>query len=314
METPALELTDEIAIARAFRAAVDQMPRPLFAVLDGGQFDDLEDELADAGIPARSLFLEGGNEDIRRDGPWLVTLRDKATRNHIEELALERPCAVFWSCPKGEQTLWRHLRTINEILVPDDRIQENDGKSGNPVKYERVLFRHWDPNVLGSILPLLDTDQSARLLGGANTILINATQYGGLKRIAHQEPSLVPSAEPLIIRPDQIVALKDARIRSSAIRAARFLKRTSSPAIVRLPERELAAIAEKRMRMASSLGIAEERAQIRFCWLMANSDDRFIDQPGVRDLISRGKGTPSSRLNLLADAMAEAAAPKRAAK
>ena len=50
MDTPALDMPNPDDIARAFRTVLDQLPRPVFAVLDGAHFDDLEDELEDAGI------------------------------------------------------------------------------------------------------------------------------------------------------------------------------------------------------------------------------------------------------------------------
>ncbi|MEI4482816.1 MULTISPECIES: DUF4123 domain-containing protein [unclassified Phyllobacterium] len=224
MEIPKLDLPNAENAARAFRAALDTLSGPLFAVLDGGQFDDLEDELADAGITSRSLFLSGGDEDMRRDGPWLVALNNRKTSTRIEELALEKPCAVFWSCPEGEQALWRHLRSINEIMIPDDRIEGNDGKSGTPVKYERVLFRHWDPNVLGSSLSLLNAEQFARVFGPVNGIIMNATDYGGLKRAPRPNDLPLPNPGLLQIDPEQVEDLKEAMLHSSRLRIARYLK------------------------------------------------------------------------------------------
>ncbi|KFC71756.1 hypothetical protein FF80_00373 [Devosia sp. LC5] len=71
----------------------------------------------DAGISSRPLFLEDGDDDIRRDGPWLVTLNNRKTREHIEEMVLQKPCTVFLSCPEGEQALWGHLKSPPRIVV-----------------------------------------------------------------------------------------------------------------------------------------------------------------------------------------------------
>ncbi|NKC52280.1 hypothetical protein HED63_26680 [Ochrobactrum cytisi] len=38
------------------RTALDTMPTPIFAVLDGCYFDDLKEELSKSGIIGRSLF------------------------------------------------------------------------------------------------------------------------------------------------------------------------------------------------------------------------------------------------------------------
>ncbi|WP_279357930.1 DUF4123 domain-containing protein [Methylobacterium indicum] len=45
-----------------------------FAVLDGAQFDDLPAALRQAGLLGRSLFLDQGDAELERAGPWLVTL------------------------------------------------------------------------------------------------------------------------------------------------------------------------------------------------------------------------------------------------
>ncbi len=76
--------------------------------------------------------------------------------------------------------------------------------------HDLVMFRHWDPRVLGDIMPVLDAEQVARMLGPAEEIAYIADDYGGLKRVI-REPDL-PSAPrgALTIRADQIEAL-DAR-------------------------------------------------------------------------------------------------------
>jgi hypothetical protein len=59
---------------------------------------------------------------------------------------------------------------------------------------ETVLFRHWDPNVLGGLLPLLDGPQQARFLGAATGLALDATDLGRL--MAAPRPTGLPAAAP----------------------------------------------------------------------------------------------------------------------
>ncbi len=59
-----------------------------FAVLDGAQFDDLPAALRQAGLLGRSLFLDQGDAELERAGPWLVTLAQAPdAADHVFRLA-----------------------------------------------------------------------------------------------------------------------------------------------------------------------------------------------------------------------------------
>lgn len=95
--------------------------------------------------------------------------------------------------------------------------------------YERVLFRHWDPNVLGATLPILTRAQFTRFLGPADGLAFNGPDYGGVRRV--RKPDNMPDAAigPLKLEPDQIERLKAAMLHSSRLRIARFLKKNMPP-------------------------------------------------------------------------------------
>ncbi|MEL4375993.1 DUF4123 domain-containing protein [Brucella cytisi] len=294
-----LDLAGNDQLADVQHEVLSRIHRPLFAVVDGGCFDDLADELADKGIASRSLFRDGGDEALRRDGPWLVQLVDDHSREHMEALALERPCTVFWSCPKGEEALWRHLRTLNQILIPDTRIPDNNEKSGLPIKYERVIFRHWDPNVLASVLPLLDQQQLACLFGPAEVILMNGSNYDGLKR-AIRPPELPGGLNgPLRIRPSQIEELKKAMLHSSRIRIARFLKGQVPPNFSGIDDKFLWGATLASESSADELGIKTERGRARWAYVMMLSDGKAAKLKEVRSYIQDGRDSPDNRVKSL---------------
>ncbi|MEI4482811.1 MULTISPECIES: DUF4123 domain-containing protein [unclassified Phyllobacterium] len=285
--------------ARTFRAALDTLASPLFAVLDGSHFDDLEDELADAGISSRSLFLRGGDEDIRRDGPWMVALNDRRTRNHIEELAIERPCAVFWSCPEGEQALWQHLRSINEVLIPDTRIPNNDGDLGKPVKYERALFRHWDPNVLAPIARLFDVKQFAYLFGPAESIFMNAADNGGLTCVPRPEGLPKATRGTLTIYADQLETIEARHQASYCHRMSKNLRDMAPHDTATMSEQELNSRVLRYELSGNKLGLTQERSLSIWGYMMLASGDQFEHQPKIRAFLLSGPGTPDENVETL---------------
>ena len=233
-----LDMDEPSTLASGFRIYLDRLPQPLFAVLDGGRFGGLEHDFAEAGVECRSLFLEAGDPELRRDGPWFVSLKDRATRDHVEALALDVPCAVFWSCPDGGELLRRHLRSINEILIPDQAAAEGRAES-RPVKYERVLFRHWDPDVLADLLPLLHPEQLARFFGPAPVILFNTGENRGVKRAMRSNGLPRPSVGPLRLTPEQIGRLEETVNDKNARVLAEFLRETSPEIVGDMDDAEL---------------------------------------------------------------------------
>lgn len=295
---------------RAFHDALNTVAGKLFAVVDGAHFDDLEDELADLGIPSRSLFLRGGSEAMRRDGPWLVDIQDEGTRMHIVELALTKHCVVFWLCAGGGNVLWKHLRTINEVLVPDDRIEGNIGAEGALIKYERVLFRHWNSNVLGDIIPTLNKPQRARLCGPAQMVFFNGLRPGSLKQLRDREIGDDTLRGPLRFEPGQIGKISQTIADRSRRRIFAFMREHPTPQISTLDDEQLMKKIKFYEAQASEFGIDQHRARLRFSWLMIAGNDRFTEQPGVRHYLRNGPGNPNYRMDLLAEAMAEAALRK----
>ena len=72
-------------------AAVVRMPSPVFAVVDGGHFDDLPGALSGAGLLARSLFLGQGDRTIERHGPWFVPVCNERDVGAVLGIVGDRP-------------------------------------------------------------------------------------------------------------------------------------------------------------------------------------------------------------------------------
>lgn len=304
METPSLDLPDPELVARTFNATLAKSPKPLFAVVDGGLFDDLPGLLRHLDLSARSLFLEHADKDIEAAGPWLVTLNDEASLDQVQRLALEQPCAVFWSCPDGEVALWRHLRTLNECLIPI----ESEDPSAEGVDYERVLFRHWDPNVLAALLPALDAAQFARVFGPAVELVMYSPDSAGVVR-APRPVGLPPAPHgALRIRPEQIESLRKAMVHSSRLRIARFLRDNMPDDFVDVTDEFVWGATLASEISAEELGITSERGRARWAYLMVVSDGKAIEASEVRDYIQNGENRPDDQVKSLIEFTADALA------
>jgi Domain of unknown function (DUF4123) len=227
--------------------ALESVPGTKFAVIDAAHFDDLQSQLKSLALPFTPLFLDERDENALAAGPHLVPLSDRDAAKAIATLCAEKPAVVWWVWPdEGEATqgnLVRHLRGINMAEIPVDRYDSDPALPGDdggtaaalaaakaeaaahsheheghdhghdhppfvpPVRYELVLFRHADANVMAMLLPLLDADQVSRLFGKASGLVLDAPDHGGLK--AYPRPQNLPDMSNgwLQIRPEQYEGL-----------------------------------------------------------------------------------------------------------
>ncbi|MGK9233719.1 DUF4123 domain-containing protein [Inquilinus limosus] len=284
------------------KATIAAFPGRKFAVLDGGQFEDLPGQCRHEGLFVRSLFLDHADEEAEKAGPWLVAL-DQEPKAIAKVLALvgNKPAAVFWSCDDGEAALHRHLRTLNMVRIPDWAAlgMANPPDPGKPTVHDSVMFRHWDPRVLGDIVPVLDPEQTARVLGPAGEIAYVAGDYGGLKRVI-REPDLPPAPRGMLtIRADQIEVI-DARRRAAYYRRMSVHLRDMAPEETSgMSDDE---VHDRVLRYEASgrkLGLTHERALSIWGFLMIASGERFELLPEVREFLRLGPGTPDENVETL---------------
>lgn len=124
----------------------------------------------------------------------------------LVQLIGDAPAAVFWigGASLTEASLWRHLRTLNMVLIPKeyDR-QDIPPPAEGEETHEAVMFRHVDGNVLAEVLPVLDAVQFSRVFGPAKALLFPAPDHpaadGSLIRRAVL-PADAPPAQPGLLR------------------------------------------------------------------------------------------------------------------
>lgn len=284
-------VSERQTLADALLAAVAALPGFRFAVLDGALFDDLPAVLNAARISSRSLFLDHADKDIEAAGPWLVELADEDAQTFVTQLAVTQPCAVFWSCPDGEVALWRHLRSINEVLYQRAAI---NGAESASAAFQRMMFRHWDPNVLAQVLPALDQAQFARFFGpGLEIAFVPSMEWGGGIKRARNVEGVEPSAGLLRISGDIAETVVASRFRRSAFRISAYLRRNAPDQTASISDEALAARTQEWMREGRGFDIRNEAGLGRWCYLQLLTGGQMGKMPEVREVMSGRHGGES---------------------
>ena len=276
------------------------MPGPVFAALDGAQFDDLPAALAAATLKGRSLFLGSLDPETEKAGPWLVDCDSEASLARLLALVGDKPAAVFWSFPAGEVALFRHLRIINEAVVPRPREgarQPPFGERRPSSDYDmtRALFRHWDPRVLIQVLPVLDEGQLARVLGGA-ALLVMAGEDGRVVEAPALRHEVLAPQGPLRLTVEQVEAISDVRVAESRRKIAAFLRETAPEETRNLSNAELGHMVVAYEASGAELGLKTERSLGIWAHLMVASNGELGKRPKLRGGVAKGPKTQDENL------------------
>lgn len=297
-------VSGEPNIAHIFGSALDRASKPLFAVADGAQFEDLSDELRSAGLFCRSLFLNHPDKNFERAGPWLFSLDSLAARQLAESLAVEKPCLVVWSCVHGETALWQHLRSINEVLIPLPQTKLEKGTTSD--RYERVLFRHWDPNVLAQVLPALDHMQFARFFGLANQVVfLPGKIWGGKVTVCNRPEGLEPPTGPLCFERFAIDEIEASRRVVQCDGIVEYLKKTLPALNQTHDDKSYRKGVYDAISAAESFGVSDQAAFNRWSYLYfitggaINSDKNIAKFMKSNDF----KADPNEKVRQIMDAM-----------
>ena len=265
--------------------ALVAMPGNRYAVLDGVRDPELRARLEGARLTARPLYLENRSSIDIWAGPVLVAITERTDLDRFVAAVPTGQHALFWGWPADMATLHRHLRSINVAIIPE---QEGDAAvevdaSDAPGAGDRVLFRHYDPEALAPIVPVLRPDQIARLLGDALAILFAAEDFGGLTALARPE-RLPPDPGGLLrLDADQMAAAEARRRVASHRRIGRFLRAEAPGVAGPMDDRALAAQVAIYEREATELGLSTERDVARWGYLQMLSNNGLYANPAVRD-------------------------------
>ncbi|AUH34180.1 DUF4123 domain-containing protein [Paracoccus tegillarcae] len=298
--------------------SLDHKSAPVFAVLDGAQFDNLPQELLLGDFVSRPLYLDRGenNPDQIITAPHMVWLDErpekvtgrapKDTIPALLALIVNRPAAVFWQCPDGADALYKHLRGINMVMIPKefappaDFARLDDEQLGQSPSHEAVLFRHADANVIAQTLPAMDAAEMARFYGPATHLFfasdpdwangrdwLQADRSDGLPK---------PQSGLLTLSAATMEGIKHARERRSLQRTAGFLRRTLPRDFQGLSDHQLEQIARNSRKSGKELGVSSAGAHQRWAYLMAITEGRVAEERRVRDFIRSGDDKPDRQV------------------
>lgn len=257
------------------RRQVAGLPEKRFAVVEGLRDPDLRSKLEGIMLPARPLYLPNDKGVEPWAGPILIDLAGAGAARFIEVIEIGR-AAVFWGWPGDPNALHRHLRSLNMIRIPPEP-REDDGSGAQ----DWVLFRHYDPDAIAPVLPVLEPGQRARLLGAAIRLLFAAPDYGGVVTMEPARPAAISDSGVLRLDAQQMTAIETNRQAASRLRIARFLCEEVPAA--RLDETAMAARVVTYAAQARSLGLETESDIARWGYLQLISNEKLYDMPVLRD-------------------------------
>ncbi len=259
--------------------ALGSLPAERFAVVDGAHFDNLPKELDIWQLEHKALYLEKLGETPSTAGPYLVTLPDWEAANRVLSLVGELPAVVFWSWGDGQPSLYKHLRRINMIEIPVD-----DFDPELP-KYDRVLFRHGDPNVMASMLSVLDEGKFMHLIGGAAGLVMFAGDEGGL-RVAQRISDMGADNQGILrLSAEQYEALKSSKVNKVSANVRNYLKKCAPEQTKSMSDDQLNAHVATTMKESLNFGVTSEASHCRWSYMQLLSGNKLAKNEAVGNMM-----------------------------
>lgn len=156
---------------------------PIFAVIDGGHFDAFQQQSRAAGINSTPLYHQTNLSAEAVDaGPHVALMDSQDTLHRLLDFIGDMPAAVFWAWAGSAAELHKHLRTLNVVEIEQKVYGEPGDKPQS--QFQKVIFRHADPDVLEVMMLTLSAEQRAQVFGAAKGIAHYAPSAGGVRQWA----------------------------------------------------------------------------------------------------------------------------------
>ena len=211
------------------------------------------------------------------------------------QLTGEAPSAVVWigDTTLTEAALWRHLRTLNMVLIPKeydapDTLAAATGED----THEAMMFRHGDGNVLAEVMPVLDAAQFSRVFGPARALMFMAPDHpasdGSLIRRAVL-PQGAPPAQAGLLRlsMEEMMGIEAARLERSRLRIMTYLLKVAPDHTKHISETEFADKTALLMKEGRALGVRTEANLGRWCYLQVITNGEMGRQKSVTDFVTK---------------------------
>ncbi|MEO9684170.1 MAG: DUF4123 domain-containing protein [Tateyamaria sp.] len=296
--------------------ALDYQSSPVFAVLDGAQFDDLPAALLDGGFSARSLYLNapesGGQPSLT--APQLVVLnqaeRGFTGRSYPETVKAlfaligDASRAVFWQCSAGLDALFFHLRKTNKVLIPKSYLGGHtaDLETEENASQAFVALRHADANAMAQIVPAMNVDEASRLFGPCNGVLFapDPDWAGGRPWIHIARPYTWPAPRPgpLKLCAATMDKIEARRIDRLVNKTVTYLRKVLPANFQHMSLHQLGQSARAARQSGKSLGLKGLAAHNRWAYLCVITEGKIAKSPDVKAFVKHGNGTPDEQVKL----------------
>ncbi|WP_416409127.1 hypothetical protein [Agrobacterium rosae] len=335
------DVSHNVVVGGPWFACLSSMPpQPAsanFASLDGDLSDGELAALSERLVAEMAESIASGDESGGRMLPSDGIDKPDEVEQRIEallKLVGDQPGVVFWICNRtvSDDEMFRHLRSINRVLMPQDwatsadqKIVDNQNESNfgeiasaagaqdeakpaaqdaerGSERLEAVVFRHADPNVMLQVFPLLSPEQAARLIGPAEQVFFAPGPMwgGGIKR-ARRPVGVVPPKGMLRINTEQMAELHAVRAQSSQRKIAGYLRTVAPQQTAGISDQDLDVFVTRSYRSGTKLGLRAERGQGYWAYLLLYSGGRMGRDPATRDMLLNHPelGTPDQKIYLL---------------
>ena len=297
----------------ALKASLLEATHPIYAVLDGAQFDDLPALLFDNDFAHKPLYLDMGTEkrDIALTAPQLVRFdkwkyweNEKTAEERLDlllSLLPETSAVVFWEYEGDSKLLFRHLRTINNIMIPRDEDtppmpdpMDPEGETyGNTEYHEQVLFRHSDANVMAQVLPEMDEYQLGRILGPAQAVIFAPEVDWGAGVMRFDAPNLSLETltqikrKPLQLNKPTMDRIGNKNLIGSRHKIMRYLRDVAADETSDISDDDLYKLVIECEKAGDKLGLKSEKTHGTYAYLAVLTNGMVLTDLDVTGYISQ---------------------------
>jgi hypothetical protein len=209
--------------------------------------------------PGNDLYASASAGDLATDPLKQLEL--------IAGIAGDTPAAVFWigDADLTEANLWRHLRTLNMVLIPKEYREDDPTKAEGEETHEAVMFRHADGNVLAEVLPVLDAAQFSRVFGPAKALMFlapdrPASDGSSLRRALLPDDAPPAASGMLKLGIDQYAALNDQRVWRNRRFTMNYLRDAAPDETSNMSDDELYLFVSRSEKSGFDLGLESDYA------------------------------------------------------
>lgn len=187
------------------------------------------------------------------------------------------------------------------VEIPSaDEIGAEEDEPTEPA-HDSVIFRHWDPNVLGVTLPVLTLEQAARLMGPATGLTFAADGEGPVLRPGLPAPPVPPP--PLRFSVEQMAGMAPNLQMQSYRKIERYLYAADPALMATLTVEAIRRGIVDADGTGRALGLTTEKSLGQWTYLEVASAGAMGRDEVVRRAFHESPCTPAETLEVIYEVM-----------